>query len=286
MKKKNVGTEHCSVLVCALFVFTVLFLCLPQQAKAQVIDTCWCFPLSYPPTHQLVNQDSAIVFDTCGIRYPSANCDSAYWNNTGWNYYPEAKGKVYAKYYWDVRFAVPAIVLDSVRGDSLLYVTHDAIDSINYPNIKYGFKQLETIYGTYRLRKVHPDEITGSRSRYFRLYFDNYVKFGEVEYYLDTMYNVYCEFANWPSLTGSDVNDNNINSDFKIEIDASQSFIKILSINNLRIKSIRIHTILGELLYYSSLIDNDNYIININNYSTGIYILAINKQNFKFFILR
>ncbi|TAL67371.1 MAG: hypothetical protein EPN82_15495 [Bacteroidetes bacterium] len=131
--------------IAALFVLAIFFVGLPQQAKAQEIDTCWCPPLSYPRTGQLVNQDSAIVFDTCGIRYPSANCDSAFWDNTGWRYYPEAKGKVYARKYWDVIFGVPAIVLDSIRGDSLLYVTHNAIDSINYPNIKNGFKQLETI---------------------------------------------------------------------------------------------------------------------------------------------
>ncbi|TAL67372.1 MAG: T9SS type A sorting domain-containing protein [Bacteroidetes bacterium] len=100
------------------------------------------------------------------------------------------------------------------------------------------------------------------------------------------MENVYCEFANWPSLSGSNVDDTNINKEFKIELDASQSFIKILSINNLRIKSIKIYTILGELLYYSSFIDNYNFTININNYSTGIYIIAINKQIYKFYILR
>ncbi|OGU41712.1 MAG: hypothetical protein A2X61_00180 [Ignavibacteria bacterium GWB2_35_12] len=269
-----------------LFIFAILFVALPHKAKAQLTDTCWCPPLSYPPTGQLVNQDSAIVFDTCGIRYPSANCDSAFWDNTGWRYYPEAKGNVYAKKYWDVGFNVPAIVLDSVSADSLLYVTHDAIDSINYPNIKNVFKQLEIIYGTYRLRKVHPQETIGERSQYFSLYFDNYVKIGEVEYYLDTMKNIYCEFANWPSISGSNVDDIKTNYDFKIEPDVSQSFIKILSNNNLRIKSIKIYNILGELLYYYSFIDNDIFTININNYSTGLYIIAINEQIYKFYVLR
>ncbi|OGU87462.1 MAG: hypothetical protein A2220_14285 [Ignavibacteria bacterium RIFOXYA2_FULL_35_10] len=133
---------------------------------------------------------------------------------------------------------------------------------------------------------MHPQETIGERSQYFSLYFDNYVKIGEVEYYLDTMKNIYCEFANWPSISGSNVDDIKTNYDFKIEPDVSQSFIKILSNNNLRIKSIKIYNILGELLYYYSFIDNDIFTININNYSTGLYIIAINEQIYKFYVLR
>jgi len=260
-----------------------------HELLSQITDSCWCVPLSYPRTGQLINQDSAIVFDTCCIRYPYANCDSAFWDNIRWRFYPEAGRKVYAKYFWDVRFAVPAIVLDSVKGDTLLFVTHNAIDSINYPEIKNAFKQLEAIYGSYKLRKVHPDEIAGERSRYFRLYFDNYVKIGEVEYFIDTMKNVSCEFENWPSLTGSDVNDNDINNDFNIVLDPSQTLIKILSKNNLTIKDIEIYNVLGELIYnYNcrACIDNDNFTVNINKYQSGLYIIAINQQINKFYILR
>jgi hypothetical protein len=104
--------------------------------------------------------------------------------------------RVYTKKYWDVYFDVDAIPLDSVGAGTLLYVSHNAIDSINYPDIKLGFRRLEENFGTYRLRKISPNITTGKDSRYFRLYFDNYVKMGEITYTLDTMEHVICDFAN------------------------------------------------------------------------------------------
>ena len=291
MKTSNLRAKRSSVPAIALFVFAVLFVCLPTQAKGQITDSCWCLPLSYPPTGQLINQDSAIVFDTCAVRYPFANCDSVFWNNINSDYHSEAYRKVYAKYYWDVKFDVPAIPLDSARGDSLLYVNHDAIDSINYPNIKNGFKQLENNYGPYILRKLHPDEKTGKRSQYFSLYFDNYVKIVDVLYSLDTMEHVYCEFANMPVIQGSNVNDEKSKEDkikLKIYPNPSAGVINInITNSNYPKQEIKIYNVLNELIYnYTYSIFNENFILNIDLsfLPNGYYIIKNGSVIEKFII--
>jgi hypothetical protein len=268
----------------------LLLLLVPSgRLQVQEIRDCMCPPLSYPRTGQLINGDSSLVFDTCGVWYPSANCDSAYWNNINSTYGDTAMSRVYAKKYWDVKFDVPAILLDSVRGDSLLFVTQNAIDSINYPNLKYGFNQLEIKYGTYRLRKVAPHLTTGKGSQYFNLYFDNYAPMGEVWYTLDTMEHVYCEFKGWPPITQNDVIDFNNNIDCKITFESSQKTIKIQTNKFTKTYNIEIFNLLGNRYYYNDFSSNnkfDEFNIDINSYPSGLFIIAINKQIYKFLIFR
>jgi len=269
--------------------FVILFFLLGGRLLVQEIPDCMCPPLSYPKTGQLINQDSSLVFDTCGVWYPSMDCDSAFWNNINSIHSDSAMAKVYAKKYWDVKFDVPAIPLDSVRGDTLLYVTKDAIDSINYPNIKNVFNQLTIDYGTYRLRKVNPEETTGKGSQYFNLYFDDYAPMGEVWYTIDTMEHVYCEFQGWPKITQGNEVEDVITKDFVVCINPSQQYITIQAKNLNKIRKIEIYNLLSFMLYTNKLpdfVNNDFIRINISDYPSGIYIIAINEQIYKINIVR
>ena len=272
-----------------ILLFIILILLPGSRMFVQEIPDCMCPPLSYPKTGQLINQDSSLVFDTCGVWYPSADCDSAFWNNVNSIHFDSAMIRVYAKKSWDVKFDVPAIPLDSVGYDTLLYVTYDAIDSINYPNIKHGFKQLEIDYGTFRLRKIRPDVTIGKLSQYFVLYFDNYVPMGEVWYTIDTMEHVYCEFQGWPKVTQENVVEDENTKDFKISYDASMQNITIQPKNFIKIEKIEIFSLLGTLMYSDkslTFLNDNNFRINISNYPNGIYIIVINEQIYKLNIVR
>jgi hypothetical protein len=228
------------------------------------------------------NLDSAFVIDTCSIWHPSLNPDSVFWNNINSTYGDTAMSRVYAKKYWDVKFDVPAILLDSVRGDSLLFVTQNAIDSINYPNLKYGFNQLEIKYGTYRLRKVAPHLITGKGSQYFNLYFDNYAPMGEVWYTLDTMEHVYCEFKGWPPITQNDVSDLTSKNDLIISPNPASEYIEITAINQ-RVNPwvdgqtyIRIVNVYGRQMYnFVGAHCNVPLRIDISSFPDGVYFLKL-----------
>jgi len=268
--------------------FKILLLLLLLLAPAnkllmQEIPDCMCPPLSYPKTGQLINGDSSLVFDTCGVWYPSTDCDSAFWNNINSTYGDTTMSRVYAKKYWDVKFDVPAILLDSVRGDSLLFVTQNAIDSINYPNLKYGFNQLEIKYGTYRLRKVAPHLTTGKGSQYFNLYFDNYAPMGEVWYTLDTMEHVYCEFKGWPPITQNDVSDLTSKNDLIISPNPASEYIEIdlgakLSESWELSESyqIQIFDVFGRQMYnFVGAHCNEPLRIDIPNFPDGVYFLKL-----------
>jgi hypothetical protein len=245
-----------------------------------------CTPLSYPRTGQLINADSSLVFDTCGVKYPTTNCDSSFWDNTGWRYYPESMTRVYAKKYWEVRFDVPAIPLDSAGEGVLLYVTHKAIDSINFPDIKNGFKLLESQYGPYRLRKVNPEASSGEESQYFNLYFVNYVPMGEVWYTLDTMEHVYCEFQGWPAIhAGSYVPDQS-HAPFSLALNTDNTNLHISS-NAEPIINYAIYNLQGNSISHSNNINYQNTLdIDISALSNGIYFLRINTHFSKFIINR
>ncbi len=70
MKKKNVRTEHSSVLIACLFIFAVLFVCLPPQAKGQYHTPDSCLKMIWPDDYNpltnegTINPDSVKV-DTC-----------------------------------------------------------------------------------------------------------------------------------------------------------------------------------------------------------------------------
>ena len=263
----------------------------------QEIPDCCCFPFTFPQSGEKINQDSSLVIDTCGIWLPSLNCDSAYWNNILHPLYgEEAKMKVWAKNYWSIHFKVDAIPIDSTKGDTLLYVTYADFDSINYSKILEGFRQIESKYGSFRLRKAIPQASSGYRGRYFVLYFDNYVKLGDIALDLYNL-NEYLSysFGNWPKVNGEieveDLYDNDRDL-IQISPNPANEYIKInfercpTSVRCRTSEIIEIYNVLGERVKSpipNTLNPNPQFRVDISDLPDGVYFVRIDNF-FKSFV--
>ena len=131
MKKLNVGTEHCSVLVCALFVFAVLFVCMPPQAKAQYQppDSCLKLPIG-SDEYPIGNPDSVRV-DSC--------LDSPTYKQ----YYAKKFMLIFERFVYV--FIQRPLLKDS------LYTWND-IDS-NHNDMKMIFQDIENQFGPYYFKR-------------------------------------------------------------------------------------------------------------------------------------
>lgn len=246
--------------------------CFAQLAKAEVtLNPCWRMYYPHDPDHNSFNPDS-VMLDTCATIDPE---------------YPV----LYAYKWYYVILPVVALNVPWAPRDSLILRDWRDIDP-SFIELRNGFQMIENKFSPFIMKKQYPDETDtsslGSRSWYIK--FEEYFNIDSVVYYMSRFIDPrYVSYDMRAYRFTDNVNDKNINNDFRIELDASQTFIKILSENNLKIENIEIYNLFGELLYnYNcrTCFDNDNIAINIIKYPSGIYIIAINEKIYKFYILR
>jgi hypothetical protein len=266
-------------------------------------DSCRCFPLTQKyhiestinprDTIIYVNQDSALVLDTCGLFQLSSrsysDCGDIYEN---WDINKEERhSRLYAKQHWTVRFDVAAIYIPKAPSDTIIEVSWEAIDT-SFAEIRTAFQQLEQQYGAFRLRKFYPDYDTNEFSQVFLLYFDNYVNIFDIEEYIDSIPNTSCDFSRWIVKPVSVNNENGeslikdkifsiIASNNKKEIliqtnidFSGDNFIIINDMNGRAIKTIKI-----ENSFSGTIIP-----INVSDLIKGIYFVCIGNYCNKFYV--
>ncbi|MFH1049837.1 MAG: T9SS type A sorting domain-containing protein [bacterium] len=271
-----------------ILLLLLLLLATTNSLMVLEIPDCMCVPLSYPSTGHLINQDSSLIIDTCGIWYPSVNCDSVYWNNITSENSELAKGRIYAKKPWSIRFEVDAIPLEPAPWDTNLYVTWTAIDSSNYPEIRSRFEFIEHEFGSYKLRKVYPDKDTGIDSREFILIFDDYTWVLTLTNYCNNIPYTHAEFIGWPSVPQSDVNDDNGKNVFSISPNPANEYIEINVGENGRRQSadgrqewdIQIYNVYGEcVLSVGANGSSPVQRIDVSSFPDGIYFIKLSESS-------
>jgi hypothetical protein len=266
-----------------LLLLLLLIIVPANRLLVQEIPDCMCPPLKHPPSGYLVNQDSSIVIDTCGIWYPFSNCDFVYWGNVFSLHGKEAQDRIYAKNTWLIWFDVKAIPLPEAPSDSVIEVTWEDIDSLNYPEIRDSLKSIEQIYGPFKLIKVDPQFTEPPYGQDFHIYFDNYVNVNFlIKKFRDCPFT-HCDFLSWladdyPSYVSE--NNNGIELPPQILVLGNYLSITNQSINK---HNIKIYAINGFEIKENdySLIDNKIF-INLKNISNGFYFILIDNEVYKF----
>jgi hypothetical protein len=186
-------------------ILIIQYFLIAYQSNSQIPD-CMCVPLSYPQTGQIINLDSSIVFDTCGVQYKYSNCDSSFWYNLKSDYGEQAKKKVYSKGYWVILFEVSAIPIPAApKEDTLIYVDWTAIDTA-YPEIRNTFQQMEENFGDLYFRKMSPT--AGENAKNFRLYFTNYVNIDSITTIGSQISGIKVfDYGSWPAIQQNIPND-------------------------------------------------------------------------------
>jgi hypothetical protein len=265
-----------------ILLLLLLLLAPANKLLMQEIPDCMCPPLKHPPSGYLVNQDSAIVIDTCGIWYPSISCDSAYWGNVFSKYGLEAIKRIYAKNTWLIWFDVKAIPLPEAPSDSVIEVTWRDIDSLNYPEIKDSLKSIEQIYGTYKLIKVNPQFTEPDIGQSFDVIFENYVNVNELTKKFRDCPFAHCDFLNWLSDDYPDDVKDNHNDSLIIYPNPAFYFLYIKSNNDL-IDNINIISTLG---CQQPLNINKQYdkivVVNVSRLPSGVYFIVLNSKIYEF----
>ncbi|MFH1049836.1 MAG: T9SS type A sorting domain-containing protein [bacterium] len=177
-----------------LLLFLLLLLVPSVRLLMQEIPDCMCPPMHILETGHQVNIDSAIVIDTCGIWYPSASCDSAYWNNIRSEYQFEAQKRLYSRAYWEILFLVDVIPIPASHPDSVIIVDWTSIDT-TFTELREAFEQLEEKFDDFYLKKLYPSSGDGKSSRRFRLYFTNYVNLKQIEKHFEYIPDILISFG-------------------------------------------------------------------------------------------
>ncbi len=130
MKKKNVRTEHSSVLIACLFVFAVLFMCLPPRAKGQYRPPDSCLKMIWPNDYDPFNNTGSynpdsVRIDTC-IDSPTF-------------------GKQFAKQFYYIQLPENFYPFDTILTDSMIKRVDDMNN--NHLTFKLRFEQLDSVFG-------------------------------------------------------------------------------------------------------------------------------------------
>jgi hypothetical protein len=292
--------KHKYFLSAPLLLLISFFLLCSELGKGKEIPPCTCSPQVYYEREKIreINQDTAIVFDTCGLKIKYNSCDSTFVQNLyrseGIPYYDSTIKKVFAKYYWDIYFLKDAIKLPVYPHDTAIYVTWEAIDTSSVLERKI-FRELDSIFGKYKLKKISPEIDTGSSSRGFDLYFDNWVSVVEVEKFINDnlFFNLnndkrlcYCEFKRWPFLTAGNSVPDESQSPYNLSLNTGNTNLHISS-NAEPIINYAIYNLQGNAISQLNNINHQNALDNdISSLSNGIYFLRINTHISKFIINR
>ena len=263
------------------------------------IPPCSCVPLNYwdtkPGHEQKINQDTAIVFDTCGVMIKYHSCDSTFVENIYRfnSYYDTTILKVYAKYLWQINFINDAIKLPKYPKDTAIFVTWEVIDT-SFILQRKVFKELDSIYGHFVMRKMSPEIDTGALGRIFYITFDNWVPIVEIEKYINKnlyekqRYLCYCEFQRWPAIEGGTHVKDSYNQ-FKIMPNPVSDYLYIESpgvVASYKDKY-EITSYLGcKYEVKAEYTGQDNIKLNCSALPAGLYFIKINNQISKFIIYR
>jgi hypothetical protein len=270
-----------------LIVLIALLLPNGKTLLSQIPD-CMCPPLKHPASGYLVNQDSAFVIDTCRIRYPSANCDSVYWKNMFSEYGKEAMKRVYAKHTWLLWFNVEAFPLPVAPSDTIIEVTWEDVDSLNYPEVKTALNNIATTYGNFKLKKTRPQLTEPIYGQTFEVFFENYVNVLEIEKKFNNIPYSNCDFISWLS---DDYPNIVINSDLSkspiIFPNPTSDKLTITFKNEQSSQSLKLFSITGIKLNEYNL---DKFTIetelDLSPYPNGIYFLQIGNEMFRVAVIK
>ncbi|MBI5326436.1 MAG: T9SS type A sorting domain-containing protein [Ignavibacteriae bacterium] len=256
MKKKNVRTEHSSVLI-ALFVFAVLFVCLPTQTKAQYQPPDSCLKLLDDPYEELhfQNPDSVKV-DSCE--------DS-----------PTYK-QVYAKYDFYVRFLYNIKPRNGTYPpDTIIEFTWQDIDT-NYHATRTGFSNIESKYGTYSFREVNTEfpDTTQFIPRRLLIRFINYVNIDSVCNDINKIEYVYLSwylsrYGYWGDVI--EMEEYNL----KIYPNPAADYIIIQNHSNNYFDKVEICSVIGENIITKGINIDETYRLDITYFQNGIYFIKV-----------
>ncbi len=273
-----------------LLILFLLFFALVHKLQMQEIPDCMCVPLKHPPSGYLVNQDSAVVLDTCGIWFPSASCDSVYCNNVFSQYGIEAMQRVYAKSTWTIWFDVKAFLISKGPVDTIIEVTWRDIDSLNYPFLKDSLELIEQNYGSFTLRKIHPQYTEPIYGQEFIMYFEEYVNVFKILDQFRSIPHTYCDFISWLADDYSNyVKDNNKNI-LVISPNPASEYIEIDLVAKLSESyQIQIFDVYGKEMYVGAHcpdIIGMPLRIDISSFPDGVYFLRIGNETQKFVVIK
>ena len=160
------------VLIKSLLLLIFLFFFIyPQFAVSEEKkDTCLKLYLPNEPDKDMYNPDS-VMADTC--------------NQIN-------KNLLYAKHWFFIILPPKVLNIPEFNRDTIIERNWRDIDS-SFINLRYGFFNVEKIFGNFILRKIAPDIIDtnsyGSRS--FEIRFNNYVNIDSVQYFLQNIPNTF-----------------------------------------------------------------------------------------------
>ncbi len=275
MKKLNVGTEHSSILIACLFIFAVLFVCLPPQAKAQYQPPDSCIKMIWP-------NDYDVLTNTGSYNPDSVKADSCEYSKTF--------GKLFAKKYYYLKLPQNYYPFDSILTKNDFKNVNDISD--NYKMLKNTFDSLQgelgAIYFT-GLEDNPPDSIF-MLNPWIKIFFEKYQDYKFIEYYLlnsiDTLIEVYYAFR---AIQPTNVNEDLINK-YQITISPNPviDIIKIdITSNDYGLQIIEIFNDIFNIVYHDSCMKlNDNIImkLDLSFLPNGIFFLKNGSKIKKFII--
>ena len=258
-----------------------------QILNSKDIPPCSCVPKFYLDKlgREPINQDTLIVFDTCGIVDPSKDCDTIFWHKYYLGDRKEGFKRCMSKGTWKVYFPDSTINLPKYRHDTTIFVDWEEIDT-NKREIRKVFQELEQKFGHYQLIKDSPELTHGDLSQLFDLYFDNWQKTRTIEFEVVKAPGVICEFNGYPIGGGNSINEDIQDNKFKYFIMRNSSNIIINSSGELII-NYAIYDIIGNcMLNVTENMQLNIVNIDISFLQNGLYFLKINNQFSKFIVKR
>ncbi len=269
----------------------VIFLAIliAYSASATPPDSCLCIPLA----DHIPNEDS-IAVDTCkwfnsnpfgeipddvnrceATVYPSSRAD-----------FTQKEELYYSKKGWLLFFDVQAIKLPEFPSDTIIDVTWESIDS-SFSQLRNGMEAIQNDVGQYFLRKQNPQDSSGNSSQVFYIHFFDYKNVEKVKNRFNSLTDIQlCGFESYIDYPIQHVAENH-SEDYVVYPNPTSGKV-FLKTNKISKNRLPVYNLLGIYQGKAKLkkIDNGNYMIDLTNYSGGIYIIKVNNTNVKIIIWR
>jgi len=278
-----------------IIILAVLFFSTSLNSKLNAIpaDSCLWVPIVAKLNvnfynEDIRNRDSTIFIDTCSLD-PFYYIDSlGNPNPLGGIQYIHDK-RYYSKSVWGIE--IPWIYFDTTNKDlnTLSYFTVDDIDP-EKSELFDSFQKIKQTYGTIKFwfsldRQLSIGESWYDNGNYLYIETDNLVNSLEFEEFLNELLpNVSCKFLSEISYHTSVKDSTKFNNVIKV----SQDYLSILIESHEFIKSIIVYSLEGFKVFEQTNKNNQtsDLKINISTLPTGIYLIQVNDNYYKFTVVR